>query len=273
MQDRTRELQRATGLLQEKNEVFKKMNEELEAFAYISSHDLQEPLRKIRTFLSRMAESEKKMLTQKGLHAIDRIDESARHVQALIQDLLTYSRMRNTRNLFAKANLNALFEEVTTGLKEMIAECKATITAEGLREAVVIPFQFRQLLQNLIMNSLKFSVPDRPPCIRIECKYGYGSEFQVGLSRLRERYLHICVADNGIGFDSKYNDKIFEVFQRLHKKDGYSGTGIGLAIVKKIVDNHQGIIVATGRVNSGATFDIYLPVGISDTFSTHNVAG
>ena len=267
VQERTRKLRKATELLQEKNEALAKMNQELESFAYISSHDLREPLRKIQTFTSRILESEHQALSVKGKHAFDRINESARHMQALIEDLLSYSRISVTGNQFVRSDLGILFEEVRESLKENIAEHKATILTEGLPVAFVIPFQFRQMMQNMITNSLKFSVQGKSPQIRIVCEQGDGSQFQFEPLNPRERYFHISVADNGIGFEPQYSRKIFEVFQRLHQKVEYSGTGIGLAIVKKIVDNHNGFITAKGAPNRGATFDIYLPVEISRTSS------
>src|SRR5690606_4764574 len=263
VQERTRKLRKATELLQEKNEALAKMNQELESFAYISSHDLREPLRKIQTFTSRILESEHQALSVKGKHAFDRINESARHMQALIEDLLSYSRISVTGSQFVRSDLGILFEEVRESLKENIAEHKATILTEGLPVAFVIPFQFRQMMQNMITNSLKFSVQGKSPQIWIVCEQGDGSQFQFEPLNPRERYFHISVADNGIGFEPQYSRKIFEVFQRLHQKVEYSGTGIGLAIVKKIVDNHNGFITAEGAPNRGATFDIYLPVEIS----------
>lgn len=273
VRERTRELEKAKDLLQEKNVALRKMNQELESFAYISSHDLREPLRKIQTFASRILEGEYDALSEKGRHAFDRINESARHMQTLIEDLLSYSRVSIAGNQFIKSNLNTLFEEVRSSLREAIAERGATVEESGLSEAWVIPFQFRQMMQNLITNSLKFCVPDRAPQIRITCLSGEGREFGIRDLDPKERYLHISVSDNGIGFEPQYTGKIFEVFQRLHQKAAYSGTGIGLAIVKKIVENHHGFITAKGIPNQGATFDIYLPEEISRTFSTQTVPG
>lgn len=273
VKERTHEIEKATSLLREKNEALRKMNQDLESFTYISSHDMQEPLRKIRTFASRILETEGGALSEKGRHSFERILDSARYMQTLIQDLLSYSRMNITGNQFKRSNLKLLLEEVKSSLKETIAEHRATIIERGLKEAVVIPFQFRQMLQNLIINSLKFSAPDKPVQIRIECQYGSGSDFQVEALIPSGRYVHLSVADNGIGFEPTYREKIFELFQRLHQKDMYSGTGIGLAIVKKIVDNHRGIILATGVPNEGATFDIYLPVEMLHTFATQTLDG
>ena len=124
----------------------------------------------------------------------------------------------------------------------------------------VIPFQFRQLIYNLISNSLKFSIEDRLPVIKIKCNLVKRIPLKQLYSDTGKKYCHISVSDNGIGFEPHYNEKIFEVFQRLHAKNQYDGTGIGLAIVKKIVENHNGIITAKGEPNKGATFDIYFPV-------------
>ena len=124
----------------------------------------------------------------------------------------------------------------------------------------IIPFQFRQLLHNLLSNSLKFSRPDQPPHIIIKNRIANGAEFESAGLLEKRKYCHISVSDNGIGFDQQYSDKIFEVFQRLHGNAEYDGTGIGLAIVKKIVENHNGIITAQSELNKGATFDIYIPV-------------
>lgn len=273
VEERTRELQQATDLLLQKNESLRKMNIELESFAYISSHDLQEPLRKIQTFISRILHSEAHALTEKGRHSLDRINDSARYMQTLIQDLLSYSRLSNTENQFVKVNLDTLLDEVRAGLKEKIAECKASIESDRLPEAVVIPFQIRQLLQNMLINSLKFRVSGRTPRVRITCDHVSGDAVKIKGLKPRVRYLHISIADNGIGFDPGYSEKIFEVFQRLHQRDEYSGTGIGLAIVKKIVDNHQGVITATGVPNDGAIFDVYLPENIVHTFARQTSAG
>ena len=135
----------------------------------------------------------------------------------------------------------------------------ATIEATELGDANIIPFQFRQLMHNLIGNSLKFSTPDNPPHIKIKSETANGINLQNPHLSPQKKYCHISISDNGIGFESQYSEKIFEVFQRLHGKNEYNGTGIGLSIVKKIVENHEGLITATSELNKGATFDIYIP--------------
>ncbi len=234
-------------------------NKELESFTFISSHDLQEPLRKIQSFSNRILESEFDNLSTKGKHYFERIRISALHMQSLINDLLAYSRTTATERKFETIDLNKIMREVMTSLKEEIQEKNATIEVSKQCEAYIIPFQFRQLLQNLIANSLKFSIPERAPHIIIKSDYITYNPTSTREFVFQADYCHISVSDNGIGFDAEYKDKIFEIFQRLHDKENYDGTGIGLTIVKKIVENHHGIITATSQLGEGSTFDIYIP--------------
>ena len=264
--ERTYELQQANETLAEKNEELIGLNKELESFAYVSSHDLQEPLRKIQTFGSYIVEREKQNLSSSGQNYFDRMQEAAKRMRTLIDDLLAYSRTNSTERKFETINLNNVIDEVKNDLKETIQEKNASIKSGEMCEASIIPFQFRQLFTNLIGNSIKFSIPGKLAHIIIKSKMGAGAELNyenpvLGEGRLspQKLYCHISIADNGIGFDPEYKDRIFNVFQRLHTKDEYPGTGIGLAIVKKIVDNHNGIITASGEINKGARFDIYIP--------------
>jgi signal transduction histidine kinase len=234
-------------------------NKELVAFTYISSHDLQEPLRKIQTFVSRIAASESANLTDRGKDVFHRIQESAKRMQTLIEDLLAFSRVNTAERIFVNTDLNIIIEEVKTELKESIEEKHAVLEASELCQVNVIQFQFRQLMINLIGNSLKFSVPQIPPHIVIASKIETGSQLNNEKLSPEKKYCHITVTDNGIGFEPKFHDRIFEVFQKLHDKEEYPGTGIGLAIVKKIVENHNGIITATSELGKGARFDIYIP--------------
>ena len=247
-------------LLKEKNSELEKMNKELQSFAYISSHDLQEPLRKIQTFATRILEKEENNLSEYGKDNFKRMQDAAKRMQTLIQDLLNYSRTTTSERKPEITDLNKIVEEVKAELKEELQQRQATIAVNDTCEINIIPFQFRQLLHNLVSNSLKFSRPEHPPHIEITCKIAYGAEFKNLHLSEKIKYCHIGFSDNGIGFEQTYSDKIFELFQQLHGKYEYNGTGIGLSIVKKIVENHQGIITATGEVNKGATFDIYLPV-------------
>lgn len=235
------------------------MNKELQSFAYISSHDLQEPLRKIQTFSSLLLENEYDNLTEDGKEHFKRMQNAAKRMQALINDLLAYSRTTISERKYEPTDLNKLITEVKMDLKEEIKSHQAVIDSDLLCTINIIPFQFRQLLQNLISNSLKFAVKNRQPHIEISSVKGLGRDFELKRLSPSTHYCHIKISDNGIGFEEKYSERIFELFQRLHGKDKFQGTGIGLAIVKKIVDNHNGFISAQGKPDQGATFDIYLP--------------
>ncbi len=241
------------------NEELKKMNKELEAFTYVSSHDLQEPLRKIQTFAGRILDKEHQNLTESGKNYFHLMRNAAERMQTLIHDLLAFSHLSMADRKFETLDLNIVIEEVKKEFKESIAEKQATIEVEGLCEVKIIPFQFRQLMHNLIGNALKFAKPNVPPHIIIMSRKVKYRKKNVARLPLRKEYCHISIADNGIGFEKEFEEKIFEVFQKLHAKDEYAGTGIGLAIVKKIIENHHGIITATSELHIGTTFDVYLP--------------
>ena len=234
-------------------------NKELLSFTYISSHDMQEPLRKIQSFISIILREENETLSDKGKNYFQRIQSSAERMQKLIIDLLAYSRINETDRKFEKTELSIIIDDVKAELKDAIEDKNATIEAVEFCSANIIPFQFRQLIYNLISNALKFSRADIPSLITIRSIIVKGSELNVEKLSPEKNYCHITVKDNGIGFEPHFSELIFGVFQKLHSKDVYMGTGIGLAIVKKIVENHNGIVTATGELNKGATFDIYIP--------------
>ena len=234
-------------------------NKELLAFTYISSHDLQEPLRKIQTFVTIILENENKNLSEKGKYNFERMRLAAGRMQQLIDDLLAFSRINSSDHKFENTDLNLIIKEVKNELRDTIQEKNAIIEAGELGFANIIAFQFRQLLYNLVSNALKFSNPGIPSHIIIKSRIVKGSELNDQHFSPEKNYCHITVKDNGIGFEPHFSERIFGVFQKLHSKEVYEGTGIGLAIVKKIVDNHNGIITATGKLNKGATFDIYIP--------------
>ena len=180
-------------------------------------------------------------------------------MQQLIEDLLAFSRISTTERKFEKTELNIIIEEVKTELKDTIQEKNAIIESSELCPANIIFFQFRQLMYNLISNALKFSHPNLPPHIIIKSRIVKGNILNNEKLSPEKNYCHINVKDNGIGFEPHFSQRIFEVFQKLHSKEEYTGTGIGLAIVKKIIENHNGTITATSKLNNGATFDIYIP--------------
>ena len=251
-------------------------NKELEAFSYVSSHDLQEPLRKIQIFTGSILENETQNLSENGKYNFNRIQSAVGTMRQLIDDLLSFSRISTTERKFENIDLDIMIAEVKAELKDNIEEKHATIEATKLGPCNIIVFQFRQLMYNLISNALKFSKSDVSPCIIIKSSIEKGStlnnaclndkagqekpDSRLGMFSPKKNYYHISVGDNGIGFEPQFSELIFEVFQRLHSKEKYAGTGIGLAIVKKIVENHNGIIKATSQLNKGATFDIYIPI-------------
>lgn len=238
------------------------INAELEAFTYVSSHDLQEPLRKIFTFSSRILDTEDQNLTERGKDYFTRIRSSANQMQKLIDDLLAFSILKNTDpEKFKKTNLSEIIRNVMLELNENIIEKSATIEISITCEIRAIQFQFRQVMMNLIMNALKFSSPERTPVIHIQSKAVKGHDSGIEYLSSEIEYCHLSVSDNGIGFDSQHSIRIFDVFQRLHGKSKYEGSGIGLAIVKRIIDTHKGFIYASSEVNKGTTFNIYLPIG------------
>ncbi len=241
-------------------------NKELQSFAYVSSHDLQEPLRKIQTFTNRIIDKESATLSETGRDYFQRIQGAAKRMQTLIEDLLAFSRVNAGVQNFENTSLTTLLDELINDFKETIDEKGASIEIGDLGTAYIIPFQFRQLMQNLIGNALKFSKSNTPAFIKISSKISKGNRLTKENVRLlpgklspEKNYNHIKIADNGIGFEPRFQEQVFEVFQRLHGKEEYAGTGIGLAIVKKIVENHNGVITATSELGQGATFDIYIP--------------
>jgi light-regulated signal transduction histidine kinase (bacteriophytochrome) len=234
-------------------------NNELQAFTYISSHDLQEPLRKIQTFVDMILSKEYPNLSENGRIKFDRILYSTNRMRELIDSLLAFSRTNIIDRKFETVDLNIIINDVEESLTENIQEKKAVIIKDLHNPIKIIPFQFTQLITNLITNSLKFARTGVP--IQIEIKTQNASESELLHYNLPpgENYIHISFQDNGIGFEPEHSEKIFGVFQKLHTRDKYEGTGIGLAIVKKIVENHNGIISATGEPMKGARFNIYIP--------------
>jgi signal transduction histidine kinase len=242
----------------EKNNSLKKMNTELEAFNYISSHDLQEPLRKIQLYTDLIEREEENKLSEKAKAAFQKIKSSAFRMQNLINDLLTYSKTKFDERKFELKDLNTILNHVIEDFSEETENKNVIFEIENLGSLNVIEFQFRQLMYNLISNSLKFSNPDKKLIISITSKTGNKQELNNDQLLPDQKYKLITISDNGIGFDQAYSDKIFGLFQVLQTKS-LNSTGIGLTIVKRIVENHNGFIKAEGVVNQGAKFEIFIP--------------
>ena len=237
----------------------KKKNMELDAFTYISSHDLQEPLRKIQTFANLIMSNEYANLSEDGKTKFDRILYACNRMRELINSLLTFSRATLVDRRYETVDLNTIINDVKEALHENLNDIGATITTDFHDTAKIIPFQFVQLMENLIHNAIKFAKTETPLEITIKSRLVNGPDLQIENLSTAVNYCHISFGDNGIGFEPQHSEKIFGVFQKLHGRDVYEGTGIGLAIVKKIVENHNGHINAIGEPMQGAIFNIYIP--------------
>lgn len=242
-----------------KNTELERSNTELASFNHVASHDLQEPLRKIQTFISRIQVEEGGVISAKDHDYLKRIRSSANRMQELIDDLLAFSRTNKSDRRFEPVDLNATLTAVKKELSQAFEETGAKLTHGPLPALKGIPFQFQQLFTNLIGNAIKYSRPDVVPHIHIHADTVISDNVPF-LNGEASEYHRITVSDNGIGFEQQYAEQIFELFQRLHGKSDYSGTGIGLTICKRIVENHDGVIRASGELGEGAKFEIYLPV-------------
>lgn len=232
-------------------------NRELEEFAFVASHDLQEPLRKIQTFGDRLKDKYGDGLGEGGRDYLERMQNASIRMQALIQGLLTYSRVTTRPEPFSPVSLTSLVQEVVSDLTVRIEQTRGRVEAGELPVIEASPYQIRQLFQNLLNNALKFHGEERP-LIRVSGKKANRPLPKVG--GMNEPCIEILVEDNGIGFDEKYLDRIFLPFQRLHGRSQYEGTGIGLAICRKIVERHGGTITAKSIPGKGSTFIVILPV-------------
>jgi hypothetical protein len=247
-------------LIEERNLELERNNKELASFNYVASHDLQEPLRKIQTFISRLEDKEKANLSDNGKLYITRIKSSSARMRSLIDDLLQFSRTNKSEEAFEDSNINILLETAKHDLAEIISDKRARISSDSIPSMKVIPFQIKQLFLNLISNSLKYSRENVAPVITISYSQTQASDLPKIKFSKHDLYHTISIKDNGIGFDQEYAEKIFILFNRLHNKNEYSGTGIGLSICKKIVENHNGYITAEGKLDQGSVFTIYLPI-------------
>ena len=253
-------LQMYADELLQKNQELERSNSELSSFSYVASHDLQEPLRKIQGFGNLIMNAELANLSDSGKDYFNRMIKAASRMQALIDSLLEFSRTSTDIRNFEETDLNELLEEVKKDMRERIESSGAVINAHSLPKLPVIPFQFRQLLVNLLGNSIKYAKKDVPPVIEVSAKKIPARDLPEDFTVSSADYYRISICDNGIGFEQEYADKIFVLFQRLHGKNEYTGSGIGLAICKKIAENHSGWISAESEPGVGATFHFYLPV-------------
>ncbi len=221
-------------------------NRELQNFAYIASHDLQEPLRKIQLFSNRLRTRHAESLDEQGCDYLDRMLNAATRMQHLIQDLLEYSRLTTHAQPFAAVDLNSIASDVLSDLDVLIQETEGQVAIGLLPTIEADTTQMHQLLLNLVGNALKYHRPEAPPVVKIK-------------AAIDNEICRLTISDNGIGFDEKHLERIFRVFERLHGRGAYEGTGIGLAICRKIVTRHQGEITATSRPGEGSTFIVTLP--------------
>ena len=249
---------RAEHQLQVFNAQLDRSNRELQDFAYVASHDLQEPLRKIQAFGDRLKSKFGEALAEQGRDYLERMQNAAGRMQDLIVALLTYSRVTTKAQPFVPVDLAKVTPEVLADLEVRIEQLEGRVEIGSLPVIEADPTQIRQLLQNLIGNALKFHQPGVPPVVRVDAQIlaGHSPEPHLCNGQLCE----LTVADNGIGFDEKYLDRIFAVFQRLHGRDAYEGTGVGLAVCRKIAERHGGSITAKSAPGQGATFIVRLPV-------------
>ncbi|MFN8336104.1 MAG: CHASE3 domain-containing protein [Cyclobacteriaceae bacterium] len=242
-------------------EELKRSNQDLEQFAYVASHDLQEPLRKIRAFGDRLAARYEDKLDEVGAEYISRMQQASARMQKLIEDLLSFSRISSGHEQFTRVDLTAVVNEVVDDIEGQIIREKAKVGVKPIAEINGDRGQIRRLFQNLISNAIKFHKQDGLPVVEIsgEVVSGHQAEKEFGIPLTEAAYVRIVVKDNGIGFDEKYSEKIFNIFQRLQGRAEYEGTGIGLAICRKIMTNHRGYIRAQSVINQGSEFILIFP--------------
>jgi len=244
--------------LQSSHTALELSNHDLQQFASVASHDLQEPLRKIQIFSNAIIEKHDSELSPSSRQFVNKILSSAQRMNVLIMDILNYSKLSATGNKFESTDLNKLLAELLEDMELTIQEKRARIIVDHLPRLEINPGQMRQCFQNLLSNAMKFAKDGESPVINITTVHGVDN-----LARREEyfgKFCHIRVKDNGIGFDEKYAKTIFNLFEKLHAKDQYEGTGIGLAIAKKIVEKHNGHITVKSKPGVGSEFIVSLPV-------------
>jgi signal transduction histidine kinase len=247
--------------LEQKIQDLNATNTELEQIAFVASHDLQEPLRKIRTFSDRLVQKQQDRLDEEGKTILERITKASFRMQELMRDLINYTSLLQKETAPQSIDLNEVVSEVLISSKRLITKHNAVMNMQDLPIVQGDAKQLKLLFQNLVDNALKFSRPGISPIINISTTTILSSELKHKTPDSIERYFKVSVSDNGIGFDESFAHKIFIIFQRLHTQDSnYNGKGIGLAICRRIVMNHKGFIEATGEPGVGATFNLYFPI-------------
>ncbi|NID11775.1 PAS domain-containing protein [Fibrivirga algicola] len=261
VEQRTEELKMANKQLVEANELLTRSNENLQRFAYVASHDLQEPLRKIQQFGDLLSTEYAAALGSQGVY-LERMQAAASRMSNLIQDLLSYSRITAQSAVRQPVSLHQVVDQVLTDLELVIEETNARISVGSLPTVTGDATQLVQLFQNLLSNALKFRQPATTPFIQLRAQLVPHADLPVTVKPVRpaDWYHQLDVVDNGIGFEPQYAQRIFEAFQRLHRKHEYAGTGIGLSICERVVTSHGGAITASSQPGHGATFTVYLPV-------------
>jgi signal transduction histidine kinase len=249
VQERTLQLKEANKILEEQNKELKGKNDELSSFTFVASHDLKEPLRKIDIYSSLLMDTNQDTITEKGREYLEKLKTTAGRMNSLLDAIFTYA--QTDRKIgYEEVDLNETAVQAINTLQEVIQEKGAVVEYKALPVLKAIPYQMEQLFTNIISNALKYARPGGKPYIKIEAR----QQKQDGKVNWE-----ISFTDNGIGFDNRYKEKIFEIFQRLHPKNAYTGTGIGLAICKKITENHHGKISAESPGGHGAIFTITIP--------------
>jgi PAS domain S-box-containing protein len=264
--DQRRQADLLERLVRERTSELQRSNRQLEEFASVASHDLQEPLRKIQAFGDRLHAKCGPVLGKQGREYLERILNSAARMRNLINDLLTFSRVATGSAPFVPVDLEAVAREVASDLEGLIQQTGGNVELGPLPMIHADPLQIRQLFQNLIGNGLKFHYPDKSPVVRVTARAVDGPEIIAGQPGIP--WYEIAIEDNGIGFEEIYLDRIFQVFQRLHGRRDYEGTGMGLAICREIVERHHGRITARSTPGQGATFLVILPAQPGDEAPT-----